>query len=133
MSSEPVPSADRSLAGVKLYSPGVLAAYFILGNVPIGTALYGLNVARRGDRLIGYVLLGASLLTLVLLCLAALAGRNLRGWGLLALVMGLGVWRVERGPYRRALQSGAGRARWWPPLIAVFGLLGALVLLLPEE
>ena len=132
MSDEPPSKEERTLSGVRLYSPGVLAAYFILGNVPIGMALYGLNVARRGERWIGYTLLGLSLLTLALLVLAAMGGRSLRGWGLLALVLGLGVWQVERAPYRRALRGGAAPARWWPPLIAVLALLIALVLLVPE-
>lgn len=132
MSAEPLSNEAHALSGVKLYSPGVLAAYFILGNVPVGMALYGLNVARRGERWIGYVLLGSSLLALVLLGLAAISGRNLRGWSLLALVLGLGVWQIERGPYRRALRSGATPARWWPPLLGVLALLIALVLLVPE-
>lgn len=133
MSDELLSKGDRTLSGVRLYSPGVLAAYFILGNVPIGMALYGLNVARRGDRWLGYAVLGSSLLALVLLFLAALAGRNLRGWNLVALVLGLGVWQIERGPYGRALRSGATPAKWWPPLIAVVALLVALVMLVPEE
>ena len=124
---------EGDLSGVKLYSPGVLAAYFVLGNLPIGMALYGLNVARRGERWLGYALLSASLLALVLLILGALAGRNLHGWRLIALVLGLGVWQIERGPYRRALRSGAAPARWWPPLIAVLALMILLVLLVPTE
>jgi hypothetical protein len=133
MSDELPSNEERALSGVRLYSPGVLAAYFVLGNVPIGMALYGLNVARRGERWIGYVLLASSLLALVLLGLAAMTGRNLRGWSLLALVLGLGVWQTERGPYRRALRRGATTARWWPPLLAVLALLVALLLLVPEN
>jgi hypothetical protein len=133
MVAEPLSNEAPPLAGVRLYSPGVLAAYFILGNVPIGMALYGLNVARRGERWIGYVLLGSSLLALLLLGLAVVAGGNLRGWSLLALVLGLGVWQIERGPYRRALRNGATRARWWPPLFGVLALLIALLLLVPED
>jgi hypothetical protein len=133
MADDPVSNEAISLPKVKLYSPGALAAYFILGNIPIGMALYALNVARRGDRWIGYMLFASSAVALVLLVLAAAAGRNLRGWNLLALVVGLGVWRVEQRPYRQAIRNGAFPERWWPPLVAVLALMILLVLLVPEE
>lgn len=133
MAEESLPNRSVDLSGIKLYTPGVLAAYFVLGNLPIGTALYALNVARRGDRILGYFLFGASALALVLLILAALAGRNLRGWTLLALVIGLAVFRAERRPYRMAVQRGAMPAQWWPPLLGVIALFLVLAMLLPES
>jgi len=133
MADDPVSDDAIPLPRVKLYSPGVLAAYFILGNVPIGMALYALNVARRGDRWIGYVLFASSAVAFVLLVLAAATGRNLRGWNLLALLIGLGVWRVEARPYRLAIRNGAAPERWWPPLVAVLALMILLVLLVPGE
>ena len=117
------------LAPLRLYSPRVLALYFILGNLPVGLALYGLNVARRGDRLFGYLALGVSLAGLVALMLAAMAGRSVRGWALLGAVVGLAIASLESAPYKRALRNGATTARWWPPLVAVLALLLAAALL----
>jgi hypothetical protein len=114
-----------------LYQPGVLVAYFVLGNLPIGMALYALNVARRGDRAFGYLLFGASALALILLILAAIAGRNLRAWTLIALVIGVAVFSMEQRPYRTAVQRGAKPARWWPPLLGVVAMMIALAALLP--
>ena len=96
-------------------------------------ALYGLNVARRGDRGLGYLLVGASALALVLFMAAALAGRDLRGWTLLALVIGVAVFRMELRPYRAAVRLGATPARWWPPLLGVIVLMLVLIALLPAE
>jgi hypothetical protein len=131
MSEDSLSNEGADLPGIRLYRPGVLVAYFILGNLPIGMALYALNLARRGDRVLGYFLFGASVLALALLLVAAIAGRNLRGWTLLALVIGLAVYGAERGPYRSAVQRGARPARWWPPLVGVLGLLVVLAALVP--
>jgi hypothetical protein len=132
MTENALPHRSVDLSGIKLYKPGVLMAYFVLGNLPDGMAIYALNVARRGDRALGYFLFGASALALVLLILAALAGRSMRGWTLLALVIGLAVFSTERRPYQMALQRGATPARWWPPLLGVIALVLALAALLPE-
>lgn len=96
-------------------------------------ALYGLNVARRGERWLGYLVLGSSLLALLLMMSSALAGGNLRGWRLLALVLGVGMWQIERAPYRRALANGAVPAPWWPPLLAVVALTVVFMLIVPGE
>jgi len=133
MTGELASNADRGMSQVRLYSPPVLAAYFILGNVPIGMALYGLNVARRRERWLGYVILGTSLVALGLMMVSAMAGGNLRGWRLLSLVLGVGMWQVERAPYRRAVASGAVAAPWWPPLLAVLGLTLVFMLIVPGE
>lgn len=131
MNDELASTDAAALSGVKLYSPGVLAAYFILGNLPIGMALYALNVARRGDRWIGYLLFCMSAATLLALLSAAAAGTRLRTLQLLAVLVGLGIWQIETPPYRRAIRSGATRARWWPPLLAVLALEVIVRFILP--
>ena len=131
MDDELAPTDASALSGVTLYSPGVLAAYFILGNLPIGMALYALNVARRGDRWIGYLLFCMAAVTLLVLLSAAAGGTRLRTLQLLAVLVGLGIWQIETPPYRRAIRSGATRARWWPPLVAVVALQLAVRFLLP--
>ncbi len=131
MNDELASTDGAARSGVKLYSPGVLAAYFILGNLPIGMALYALNVARRGDRWIGYLLFCMSAVTLLALLSAAAAGTRLRTLQLLAVLVGLGIWQIETPPYRRAIRSGATRARWWPPLLAVLALEVVVRFILP--
>jgi hypothetical protein len=120
-----------ALPGVRLYHPGVLAAYFLLGNLPIGMALYALNLARRGDRWIGYVLFFMSATALLALLLAGIAGTDLRPWRLLAVLVGLGVWQIETPAYRNAIRRGATPASWWPPLLAVLALALIVWLLQP--
>ncbi len=121
-------AADNSrvgdLSGAKLYAPGVILAYFVLGNMALGLFLYGRNIAGRGQRVMGGVLSAASALAVVLLMVAAAVGALSRPsvvWlpTLLNFFVGVGVFQLERGPYRRALARGAKRARWWPPLLVV--------------
>lgn len=131
MASSETVDAAPDLSGVRLYSPGVLATYFVLGNLPIGMALYGLNVARRGHRPLGYFLIGIALLALVHFMLTVLAGHNLRSLTLLSLVVGLGVYSAETRPYQAALRRGAKPARWWPPLFAVAALFLAVAIWWP--
>lgn len=132
MTDESAAADAPALSGVKLYSPGVLAAYFILGNLPVGMALYALNVARRGDRWIGYLLFFMSAATLLALLLAAAGGSSLRTWRLLALFVGLGIWQIETPAYRQAIRRGAKPAQWWPPLLAVLALAIVVWLLVPS-
>ena len=44
------------LFGKRLYPPDVLLTYFALGGLSYGLFLYGLNVARRGQPWVGYLL-----------------------------------------------------------------------------
>ena len=132
MPEGPSPAESSAPSQIKLYSPGVLALYFIFGNIPIGFALYGLNVARRGERLFGYLLFCVAVLGLIALMLVALAGRSFRGWFLLGVLIGLAVMSLEREPYRRAVRSGATSARWWPPLVAVIAVFLVVILLAPD-
>jgi phosphoglycerol transferase MdoB-like AlkP superfamily enzyme len=124
-------TTSSDLAGIRLYTPWTLLAYFVLGNLPIGMALYALNVARRGDRLFGYLLFAVSMVTFALLVLAAIAGPHFKGWTLLALLIGVGVFKMEQIPYRRAVQRGATAAPWWPPLLGVIALLVVLIVVAP--
>lgn len=52
----------QELQGRRFYPPGVIAAYCIL-SLPVGLCLYGLNIARRGGRVMGYSMAGTAVLT----------------------------------------------------------------------
>jgi hypothetical protein len=128
--SNAVPREEaQDLSHVRLYRPGIIALYFAIGGLPVGCLLYGLNVARRGDRLFGYILAIAGAGTYLLLVLAVTSGVGVAGFGLLALLVGLGVMHMERRPYRDALRRGARPARWWPPLVAVVAILVSVILI----
>ncbi len=113
-------ASDGSLVGRRVYSPGAIAAYSVLGGLPLGSLLYGLNVSRRGSRGMGtllYVVGGGSY---VFMLVAAAAGANIGLYGLLGIFGAIGFYKMESGPFQNALRRGAARARWWPPaLIAV--------------
>ena len=49
---------DQSLelTGKHLYSPGTIAIYLILSGLPLGLFLYGLNIRRRGQVLMGTIM-----------------------------------------------------------------------------
>jgi hypothetical protein len=113
----------------------VLAAYFIVGTLPIGMCLYGLNVARRGGRWIGYTLFVMSALSLVLLLVVAARGQH-PSWrilSLLSILVGIGVLRMETGPFKRAIAKGATSARWWPPIVPVLLLIVLMALVSPAD
>jgi len=118
-------------SGVKLHHPGALAGYCLL-NLPFGLALYGVNVSRRGGKVMGtvFVILGTGLFGLMIL--AAAMGTRVSGIGILGIFVGLGIFGMEYRPYTRAIRDGAGRARWWPPLLVILGailLLASIVVL----
>lgn len=118
------------MVGVRLYRPGVIALYFVLGGLPLGCFLYGLNVARRGDRLFGYALVAVATIAYALLIAAIVTGVGVSGFGILGVFVGLGVMYMEGRPYRNALASGATPARWWPPLLFLAFLFVSLSLVL---
>jgi hypothetical protein len=133
MASEPTTQSTRDPSAVRLYSPRVLAAYFILGSLPVGACLYGLNLARRGDRRMGYILFVTSALSLITLAAAVGRGYNPFLWNLLAILLGIGIFRMERHPYKTAIDAGATAARWWPPMLGVLALILVMGLVWPED
>jgi hypothetical protein len=113
-------------AGVKLCAPAVILAYCILGNPWLGLILYGRNVAHRGQRAMGGVISILAALVLALIFIAEIDTPRQRFFlplFLLSILLGIGVYRLESGPYRRARAEGAARARWWPPLILMLAIL----------
>ncbi len=73
-------AGGNDLFGERLYSLEVLLTYFALLGFPFGLFLYGLNVARRGQPWVGYLLSGLAAVTFTLLPLTH-AGERLGGWG----------------------------------------------------
>lgn len=104
----------------RFYPPGVLAAYAVLF-LPVGLYLYGLNVIRRGNRLPGCILAGISGVAFLGMLVVAASGASVFTYGILGIFIGIGLFRMESGPYRRAISRGGVAARWWPPLLWVAG------------
>lgn len=122
----------RKYMGTRLYGPEVILAYFVLGGIPLGTVLYGLNCSRRGQRVIGGVLAFLAGVTFLLLLASRMSGYGsgtLRS-SLLSILIGIGIMQLEVGPYEAAVAKGALPARWWPPLLAVLGIALLLTVLL---
>lgn len=134
------PGAASNLAGKRLYQPGVLLAYFALGGLPCGLFLYGLNVARRGQPWVGYLLSAVATATFMLFAAAPAGTGRLSGsgfatissmsLGILGFLVGIGVFKSESGPHthRAAVARGATPAPWWPPAVAAIAVLLAVEL-----
>ena len=119
-----------SLEGRKVYSPGTIAAYTALANLPMGLILYGLNLKARGQRRLGLsmALFGAA--ALVLLVLLPVGESLPRGVMLAVGICGaVNVYKLEKRPFEISLREGATRARWWPPTLFILGGLLALLVL----
>ena len=102
----------------RFYPPGVIGAYCVVF-FPLGLLLYALNVRRRGGRVMGGVLSGLSAIFAVLtIVYAVIYGRFVEISGL-GVFVGIGLIRMEDGPYKTARAQGGVRARWWPPLLWV--------------
>lgn len=121
-------AAARNLHGRHFYPASVIALYCAL-SVPLGLGLYGINVARRGGRFLGYLLAGLSGLVLLALAVSAAVGEGRSGSFVFPsgsfvfpVVLGIGLYRTEQRPYQAALNRGGLTAKWWPPLIWVLGL-----------
>jgi hypothetical protein len=118
----------QDLLGRRFYKPGVIAVFCLLG-VPVGTLLYGLNIARRGDRLLGYGLAVVS--GLILLFAPFSNGPDLSRVAFYAgIFFAIGIFNLETGPYQLALSRGGQPARWWPPLLGVAGYIIAVAVLM---
>lgn len=114
----------QSLRGQRFYRPGVIAIYCILMGLPVGIFLYGLNVARRESRVLGYLLVGvagAAFLASFLQAAVVTAIPLRFQMHILTLFVGLGLFKLEEGAYRLALARGGMPARSWPPLLWVLG------------
>jgi len=107
--------------GKRFYPPGVIAAYCVVF-LPIGLLIYGLNVRRRGGRAIGGIMsaLSAALFVLIVI-FVGVYGRSPGSFGILGVFVGIGLLRMEDGPYRSARARGGAKAAWWPPLLWALG------------
>lgn len=113
--------AGRDLDGRRFYSPGAIAGYCLV-SLPVGLGIYGLNAARRGSRVVGFLLAGSAVAAFVSLILVSAAGDKL-DLLTLKIFVAIGLLNVEWRPYHRAIARGGSKARWWPPLawaIAVY-------------
>ena len=106
---------DRQCVGKRFYQPWVLAAYCILANLPFAILLYGLNIYHRGSLWIGKIILIASALGVIGICITSAIG-TLNGHGipmfLFNLFMGIGLMKAEESNYKKALSNGALPAKW---------------------
>jgi hypothetical protein len=135
----PKPSKDSSIQSLQrryLYSPDTIAAYCVL-SFPVGLYLYGLNVARRGGRIMGYFLAGLSAIVFLGTLTADALGIRGSTFGVIGIFVGIGLYKMECSSYRLELSRGAAKASWWPPLLWILGLIVAVVIVLstcaPEE
>ena len=109
---------QRVLAGRKVYSPSVIAAYTALGNLPMGLILYGLNIRARGRRSLGMSMVCFGAAGLAILVVLSLKGSAPRVPLFAVAVFGaINVYQLEKRPFEQALAHGAVRARWWPPAL----------------
>jgi hypothetical protein len=132
-----VSEEGNALEGTQLYKPGVLAAYIVLSGLPVGLLLYGINLARRGQRWMGRMVWALAGVLLALVLVAVGVGSRVSGLGLLSIPVAIWVYATERKHYELALQKGARPAKWWPPLFLVLGFIFVLgltaVLFAPED
>jgi hypothetical protein len=119
-----------NLSGVRLYPPGLIAAYTVLFNLPLGLILYGLNIMARGRRSYGKIVVGSGVLTGIYLLLLMFRPRipeRSRMLFVISLLCALSIFKLESGAYERAVATGASRAKWWPPLLIVVGIVAVIL------
>ena len=123
-------SENGEYAEMRLYSPGLLAAYTILGNVPLGLFLYGLNLMARGYRRYGKLMMGSAILTGLWLFVLFMNTPTRRLPAIpsimFGLICGISIYKSEMGPYQKAIAAGATKARWWPPLLVLIGFMATV-------
>jgi len=116
----------------RFYQPWVLAAYCIIVNIPMAIFLYGINVHRRGNIVVGNLLKYTSAVVLVLfMVFLAISETNVKSnilHTLFRTFVGIGLFKFETPYYKKAIMSGASPAKWWPPLL--FVLLQVVVIIL---
>jgi hypothetical protein len=128
MTSSDIPAQPASLplAGRRVYSAVVIAAYTALANMPVGCVLYGLNLQARGARLRGRLMIAVGIIGGIAIVMASISdhiGRfQSRMLFILAIFSAICFYRFERGPVRAALRDGAVLARWWPPALFLLAL-----------
>ena len=108
----------QSLSGRKLYSPGVVAGYTLVTNLPVGYILHGLNLRARGRSRLGvsWMLFGAASLAFIYCMPPRFAAMSyvFSGMGAFGAIS---LFQLESRPFALAVTQGATRARWWPPAI----------------
>jgi len=125
----PIP-LSQPLRGIRLYSPGTLAAFTALGSLPIGFVLYGLNVRARGHSALGRSMVAFGVALQLLIVITSATGlMPARPFLVLGIFGALNVYRFESGPYERAVRLGATRAPWWPAALIVAAVSAALFIL----
>jgi hypothetical protein len=116
----------NGLDGKKLYPPGIIVAYTILANVPAGLVLYGINIINRGFRTYGKIILWSGIISGIVLAAIILYGHPPQMLMLISIMCGITIYKFESGPYRKAIASGAQKAKWWPPLLILVAIIMAL-------
>jgi hypothetical protein len=120
----------NDLSGRRLYQPGLLFVYFVLGGLPLGCFAYGLNLTRRGQRVMGTALWVVASAAFTALVIGAAAGTAVPSMGILSVLVGIGVLQLETKPYKRAVAQGAVPAKWWPPMVGALGIILLVVVLM---
>ena len=119
----------KDLEGIAFYKPEVVAIYCLI-NLPLGFCLYGLNSARRESSTLAVILSSLSIAYLLMRFVANAIGMDAPNLAHISFFIGLGFFKREAIPYRRAILRGGKTARWWPPLlIAVASQLSIYVLI----
>lgn len=133
MTSPEIPAQPASLplAGRRVYSAVVIAAYTALANMPAGCVLYGLNLQARGARLRGCLMIAVGIIGgMALFWLSLfdhLSPLQSRILFILAIFSAACFYKFEKEPVKAALRDGAVLAQWWPP--ALFLLAISIVIL----
>jgi hypothetical protein len=115
--------APAEFQGRSFYPAGVLAAYCVVFT-PMGFFLYGLNLVRRGSRVMGWSLTVVSVaLTTALMVSVAINHPPSGGIGVFGVAAAIGILKMEAPQYRRAIAKGGSTAKWWPPSLMVLALV----------
>jgi len=125
--------SQNKYSGLKLYHPGIIMFYFLLGGLPLGLSLYSLNIFRRGQVWMGRFLFILSVVTFIMLVTAAVSGNGLSGLGIVGLFIGLGILKMEWLPFTTSIEKGAKKAKWYPPLLIVLGLYIIIILAMSSQ